>query len=245
MRRYRCTVAEISKTADQALAVLLAVCESRACTPAQLARDLQMNRTVVHRLLATLHQRGFVIRRDDGYAPGTMLLRLAKHVQPRLTTHGRIAAVQLSEAVGETVVMHIRDGDDAVVLLQAVSDQHVVRVEHEIGSRHSLLAGASGRAILAFLDPETVKRITGRAEHPDAVSRQLAGVRHLGYALSHDELQQGVHGIAAPVVNGAERALASLAVLVPTSRTGTLTQHTDSLLEAGAKLSATLHSNIT
>ncbi|MFG2126605.1 IclR family transcriptional regulator [Streptomyces sp. NPDC048751] len=233
-------MAEISKTADQALAVLLAVGEGQPCTPAQLARDLRMNRTVVHRLLATLHQRGFVIRQDDGYAPGVALLRLAERVQPDLATHGRTAAAKLRESIGETVVMHVRDGDDAVVLLQAVSDEHVVRVEHKIGSRHSLLAGASGRAILAFLDPKAVERITGQAEDPETARRQLEGVRHVGYALSHDELQLGVHGIAVPVLDGSEQALASLAVLVPTSRTGSVTQHIGALLEAGAQLSAEL-----
>lgn len=236
---------EISKTADQALAILQKVSESQPCTPAQLSRDLGLNRTVVHRLLATLHQRGFVIRQGGGYAPGTMLLRLAEQVQPELTTHGRAATLQLSEAIGETVVIHIRDGDDAVVLLQAVSDQHVVRVEHKIGSRHSLLAGASGRAILAFLDEKAAKRITGRVEDAAAARRQLEGVRQLGYASSHEELQQGVEGIAVPILDENEHALASMAVLVPVSRTGTVTQFMDALLEAGAKLSATLrHSSI-
>ncbi|WPB89313.1 IclR family transcriptional regulator [Streptomyces malaysiensis] len=233
-------MAEISKTADQALAVLLAVSESQPCTPAQLSRDLRMNRTVVHRLLTTLHRRGFVIRQDDGYAPGPMLIRLADSVESELAEHGRMAVAQLSETIGETVVLHVRDSDDAVVLLQAVSSRHVVRVEHRIGSRHSLLAGASGRAILAFLEEKTAERITGKAEHPETARRQVEGVRHLGYALSHDELQLGVHGVAVPIVDEAERALASLAVLVPTSRTSAITHHIDALLEAGVKLSATL-----
>ncbi|MEU1275680.1 IclR family transcriptional regulator [Streptomyces sp. NPDC005799] len=235
-------MAEISKTADQALAVLVAVGEGQPCTPAQLARDLRMNRTVVHRLLATLHQRGFVIRQDEGYVAGIALLRLAERVQPNLAAHGKAAAVRLRETVGETVVMHVRDADDAVVLLQSVSDQHVVRVEHKIGSRHSLLSGASGRAILAFLDQKAAERITGRAEDPEAARRQLDGVRRVGYALSHDELQLGVHGVAVPVLDGDGQALASLAVLVPTSRTGAVTQHIGALLEAGAQLSATVRS---
>lgn len=238
-------MAEISKTADQALAVLLAVSESQPCTPAQLARDLRMNRTVVHRLLATLHRRGFVIRHDDGYAPGPMLIRLADSVQSKLTAHGRTATARLCETTGETVVLHVRDGDEAVVLLQSVSSQHVVRVEHKIGSRHSLLAGASGRAILAFLEGKTVERITGLTEHPETVARQLEGIRHLGYALSHDELQLGVHGVAVPVLDEAEQALASLAVLVPTSRTNAVTHYIDALLQAGAQLSATLKGSST
>jgi DNA-binding IclR family transcriptional regulator len=230
-------VAEISKTADQALTVLLAVGEHGPATPALLARSLGMNRTVVHRLLSTLHQRGFIVRQEDGYVPGAILVRLAEHVQPDLRAQGRRVMRALSDAVGETVVMHIPDGEDAVVLDQVVSDRNVVRVEHEIGSRHALAAGASGRALLAFMSPALVDRILRRRDNADAVRRQLEGVRQLGYSLSHDELQQGVHGLAVPVLDGTEHAVASLAILVPVTRANGLPEHTDALLEAAGQLS--------
>jgi len=236
-----CIVVEISKTADQALKVLLAVSENGPHTPAQLARDLKMNRTVIHRLLATLHQRGFVIRQDDGYVPGTILIRIAEHVQPELRARGRAAMLRLAEDVHESVVMHIRDGDDAVVLDQVVSDMHVVRVEHKIGSRHPLVKGASGRAILAFLDDATIGQLTGSDEHPETIKRQLEGVRQLGYALSHDELQMGVHGLAAPVLDASGHAMASMAILVPATRAINLTQHIGVLLEAAPALARAIH----
>jgi len=233
-------VAEISKTADQALTVLLEVGERGPVTPAALARSLGMNRTVVHRLLTTLHQRGFITRQEDGYVPGAILVRIADHVQPELRAQARRAMRELSDAVGETVVMHIPDGEDAVVLDQVVSERNVVRVEHQIGSRHALVQGASGRAILAFLSPQAIDRIVRRHDHPDAIRRQLEGVRQLGYSLSHDELQQGVHGLAVPVLDGAGVAVASLAILVPVTRATSITQHTDALLQSAASLSAAL-----
>lgn len=233
-------MAEISKTADQALTVLLEVGEHGPVTPAALARSLGMNRTVVHRLLSTLHQRGFITRQENGYVPGAILVRIADHVQPELRAQGRRVMRELSDAVGETVVMHIPDGEDAVVLDQVVSDRNVVRVEHEIGSRHQLVQGASGRAILAFLSPQVIDRITRKLDNPDGVRRQLEGVRQLGYSLSHDELQQGVHGLAVPVLDDTGVAVASLAILVPVTRANNLTEHTDALLEASAGLSRAL-----
>ncbi|MFE7835135.1 IclR family transcriptional regulator [Streptomyces sp. NPDC057474] len=237
-------MAEISKTADQALSVLLAVSEKGPRTPAQLARDLQMNRTVVHRLLSTLHQRGFIIRQDDGYLPGTMLVRLAERVQPELRARGRATMLQLVEVVAETVVLHVRDGDDVLVVEQVVSDRHPVRVEHKIGSRHPLVLGASGRAILAFLDDAAKGRIIRDVDDSEALTRQLEGARQLGYTLSHDELQEGVHGIAVPVLDGSGHALASMAILVPASRAGKVTQHVGALLKAGQELSATFQSDL-
>ncbi|UGS37322.1 IclR family transcriptional regulator [Capillimicrobium parvum] len=233
-------MAEISKTADQALTVLLEVGESGPVTPAVLARSLGMNRTVVHRLLSTLHQRGFITRQENGYVPGAILVRIADHVQPELRSQGRRVMRELSDLVGETVVMHIPDGEDAVVLDQVVSDRNIVRVEHEIGSRHTLVQGASGRAILAFLSPQVVDRITRKLDNADGIRRQLEGVRQLGYSLSHDELQQGVHGLAVPVLDDTGVAVASLAILVPVTRANNLTEHTDALLESSAGLSRAL-----
>lgn len=234
-------MAEISKTADQALTVLLEVGEHGPMTPAMVARSLGMNRTVAHRLLSTLHQRGFITRQDGGFVPGAMLVRIANHVQPKLRAQGRAVMRGLSEAIGETVVMHIPDAEDAVVLDQIVSDRHVVRVQHEIGSRHPLVAGASGRAILAFLGESAIDRLTRGAENRGALERQLEGVRQLGYALSHDELQQGVHGLAVPVLAGGDHAIASLAILVPVTRATNLQTHTAALMDAATELARALN----
>lgn len=236
-------MAEISKTADQALTVLLAISERGPRTPAQLASELRMNRTVVHRLVHTLHQRGFVVRQENGYVPGTILVRLAEHVQPELRSRGRAAMLRLAEVVDETVVMHIRDGEDAVVLEQVVAESHLVRVEHKAGSRHPLVLGASGRAILAFLGNAAIDKIVRRHDEPEAIKRRLEGVRQLGYALSHDELQQGVHGLAAPVFDNTGNAVASMALLTPTTRSNDLPRHTDALLAAAAELSKSLGSD--
>lgn len=231
---------EISKTADQALAVLLELGERGPLTPAALSRSLNINRTVVHRLLATLHGRGFVTRQENGYAPGPVLLRIAERAQPELRAAARKVLGELSESVGETVVLHIPDGDDAVVLDQVVSEHHVLRAQHEIGSRHPLDKGASGRALLAYLPPSTIDRIVGKAESPDTLRRELESVQSLGYAISHDELQHGVHGLAVPVLDRPEHAQASLAILTPTMRAGGLVEHSDELRAAAERIGSSL-----
>jgi IclR family transcriptional regulator, KDG regulon repressor len=233
-------VSEISKTVDQALTVLLEVGERGPLTPARLARDLRLNRTVVHRLLSTLHQRGFVVRHEHGYVPGPLLIRIAERVQPEMRAQGRAVMQRLAGITGETVVMHVPDGDDAVVIEQVVAERNVVRVAHEIGSRHKLVDGASGRSILAFRADEAIERTVRGLDGADALRRQLDGVRRLGYAISHDELQQGVHGLAVPVLDDERRAAASLAVLVPVSRAANLLQHLEALLEATERLSQAL-----
>ncbi|WP_051579678.1 IclR family transcriptional regulator [Pseudonocardia acaciae] len=230
-------MAEISKTADQALAALIMLSDRGPMNPAELARALELNRTVVHRLLSTLLRRGFVSRHADRYSPGAILVRMAERVQPGLRVAATPVMKDLARDIGETVVLHVAEGEDAVVLHQVVATDNVVRVEHQIGSRHSLRLGASGRALLAFLDAPVATRVTEKADAPEALRRQLESVRELGYSLSHDELQDGVYGLAVPVLaEPAGQAIASIAALAPMSRGTVLTQHTEALRAAAERI---------
>ena len=58
--------------------MLIQLVDTGPMSPAEAAETMGINRTVVYRLLTTLHQRGFVHRRDDGrFGLGAMLIRLA------------------------------------------------------------------------------------------------------------------------------------------------------------------------
>ncbi|MGH2849171.1 MAG: IclR family transcriptional regulator [Solirubrobacteraceae bacterium] len=142
----------------------------------------------------------------------------------------------LADATGETVVAHVIDGADAIVIAQAIGTRHLVRVQHEEGSRHPLLVGASGRALLAFQPPERIDAIARSLPDPAALERRLEAVRALGYAVSHDELQAGAHGVAAPIRDRMGYARASIALVVPTGRAGALNEHLDPLLSTAARI---------
>jgi DNA-binding IclR family transcriptional regulator len=208
---------EISKTADQALAVLEFVAERGPIATADIARELRMHRTVVHRSLATLAQRGYVRRVADGHVAGATLTRLAQAVEPELLGAARPVLDQLARAHGETFILTVRDGDEAVQLEQAVGAKHFVRVQLARGFRHPLTSGASGRAILAFLDAPTIARLIATAPAPRKLAGLLARARRAGHARSHDELAAGVHGISVPIVAGGE-ARGALGVVMPAAR---------------------------
>ena len=234
---------EISKTADQALSTLLELSESGPMTAAELSRSLKLNRTVIHRLLTTLHRRGFIIRQANGYVPGALLVRIAARVQPELRAAAAVHMAALAEEIGETIVLHVPDGNDAVVLEQVVGTRYVVRVQHQIGSRHSLAVGASGRALLAFMDQATIDRVSRSSDASDRLDGQLETVRQLGYAITHDELQNDVYGLAVPVrQNG--HAVASLAVLVPTTRAGAIAEHLPRLETAAQQVAGSLFGHL-
>ena len=210
-------MAEISKTADQALVVLDHVSAHGPEPTAIIARSLRMNRTVVHRLLATLHGRGFLRRVPGGYAPGLALLRIAQRVEPELLASARPVLEQLAREHGETFILTVADGADAVQIEQAVGGHQFVKVELARGFRHSLSLGASGRAILAYMDAQAAAPIVARAAEPKSLALQLAQTRRNGFAVSHDELSHSVHGVSAPVLLRGE-PIASIGVVLPSVR---------------------------
>lgn len=212
-------VPEISKTADQALLVLLELADAGPSTAGELARRLRLNRTVVHRLLATLIRRSFAHRDPAGrYQLGVALLHLATHVEGRLREISRPVLEELAGRFSESAVLAVPDGDDATPVEQARGARNIMHVDYHSGMRHPLWQGAHGRAILARAADGTVARAL--AASPDCVRyrRLLDEVRQRGYATSHDELQAGVTGLAAPVVGAGQRVIGSVGVVAPTAR---------------------------
>lgn len=210
-------------------------------TTAQLATAAEINRTVAHRLLTTLHERGYVSRQDKTFSLGPILGQMA--LSEDLNGVPRIARPvirELADAIGECVVVHRIDGDDAVVVEQATSDAEIVRVQHREGTRHSLCKGASGRAILAWQPARVIDKVLARMRDQQSIRERLLEARKLGYARSENELQLGVAGAAVPLVEAKGAVRYSLAVLVPTQRSERLDAKLDSLFAAQRRIEALL-----
>lgn len=231
-------MAEISQTGDQMLTVLETVARHGPMSAAEVARQCDINRTVAHRLLVTLAQRSYVRREADGYRPGPALLQLARSADTDLRQVAAPVMKKLAAETGETVVMHAIDNMEAVVVDQAPGEKHLVRVEHRPGSRHALHQGASGWSLLAFQDARFIDRALKKAGYSEELRRRTEKVKADGYAISHDELQQGVHGVAAPILERDGRCRYSIAILVPTSRAGTLTGFVEQLVAAARRIGA-------
>lgn len=227
-----------SKTVDQALSVLLAL-EERPLTASGCAEATGLNRTVVHRMLPALQRHGFVHRENDLYRLGYASLRFAERVEPALRAAAGPAMRALARNSGETVVLSVTDHMDTVAIEQVRSQRHPLRAEYELGSRRPIEKGASGRAILAFRAKGEIARILRASSEPEALAAKLDEVRQRGFALSHDELQAGVHGIAVPV-HAQEKVVASLGIIVPSQRSDDLLEHADALLRASREISQNL-----
>ncbi len=221
---------ETSKTVHHALDVLGHLRAEGPAPAASIAARLGLSRTVVARLLATLAAHDLVRRTDGGFAVGLGILELAAGVEPRLRDAARPVLTDLADRFQETAVLAVRQGTYAVAVDGVVPGGRVVRVHYQPGTRHLLTEAAHGRCMLASLAPDD----------PAAVAADgLDAVRRAGYATSHDELEPGVSGLAAPVIDG-RGVVAAVGVVAPTGRMPGEAELADAVCAAAARITAAL-----
>lgn len=212
------------QSADKALAILAAFDEARSdLGVSELAAELGLHKSTVSRLLATLEKRGLVRREGERFAPGPELARLGALAVRGLALVGtaREPLERLAAETGETVNLAVRDGDRALNVLQ-VRTSHIVAVTDWTGRGLPLHATANGKVLLAFgggplprdLPKLTRKTITGR----DKLQAELEQVRHAGFAVATEELELGLHAVAAPVFDSFGVCVAAASVSGPAYR---------------------------
>jgi DNA-binding IclR family transcriptional regulator len=177
----------------------------------ELSRRLDCSKSVVHRILAALTERGFVVA-----DPATHRYRLgpnARRLGDVASEHQDLGAQALPhlrrirERTGETATFSARRGAVRVYVEQ-VESRHVVRQTVRVGEEAPLHLGASGKAILAFLPESAWPSGAGGA----ALGADLRRIRRRGYATSQGERIPGAASVAAPVFDRDGSVIGSISV---------------------------------
>ena len=212
------------QSADRALAILAAFNEGRPDVGvSELAAELGMHKSTVSRLLATLESRGLVRRDRDRFVPGWELARLGALAMRGFALVGtsREGLERLADETGETVNLAVRD-DGRALNVHQVDSTHFVGVTDWTGRAAPLYATANGKVLLAFAEGPlpreltrlTRKTITDRSE----LRAELDRVRRDGFAIALEELELGLHAVAAPVFDCFGTCLAAISVSGPAYR---------------------------
>ncbi len=212
-----------------ALGLLELLAQRESLTLAEIARDLGIAKSTLHRITGVLAERGWIVRDDTGrFELGIRALGIGSRSGglPIVIAFRGVAAWLLTRH-DETVCLAVLDGDDTTYIAKEDSSQSVRLVTH-IGSRTSAFASASGRVHLARWQPESVVAYWGGRPLVTPVGRRLNGIEELadilakvrrdGFAENVDETAAGLWSISVPVVNAAGVCLAALTIGVPTSR---------------------------
>ncbi|MCR0985670.1 IclR family transcriptional regulator [Roseomonas populi] len=203
--------------------------EQRDLSNAEIARLIGLPESSTSDLLHTLHEAGYLLRtvRSRRFYPTRRLLEVARQSAERdpIATFAADAIAALSERTGETAICGRPDGT-RVQIVAIQEGSHPLRFMLRPGERLAMHASALGKALLALMPPEEMRR-TIRARtlrqlgpatitDPQRLEAAVEEVRARGWAWVADEAGEGVAAIAIAGLVGGEPLAVSLAG--PTSR---------------------------
>ena len=168
--------APTSTGANATLVVLDAL--AAATGPMQLsdlARELTVPKSTIHRICAVLVERGWAVRDDDGaYALGIRALRLGSRSNDLpIVTGFRTVAADFLTRHDEMLALAVLDGEESLFIAIEETSQPVRLVTH-VGSKTPAFSSASGRVILATLPPAQIDALFAAAA-ADADGRRRTG----------------------------------------------------------------------
>jgi IclR family acetate operon transcriptional repressor len=241
------------QSVDRALFLLETIAEAGGeATLTELANRTNLNISTCHHLLATLIQRGFAAKVPGRrlYALGPRIIYLGHAcLQVDLPRRAQPYLEAINQATGETVHLAALQGDN-VVTLAVREARHAVRVDTgRIGKLEAPHATSVGKAILAWLPEDEIRRIVAGGmkrytektvtEFP-ALLESLRIVRRNGYAIDREEFLPGVICIGAAIRDQAGTVIGAISASTPTMRASE--EHTtlmrDEIMAATRGLSA-------
>jgi DNA-binding IclR family transcriptional regulator len=219
----------MDKTLIKGFAMLEALVRSDAPRGiADLAREIGLQKSNVHRTLQTLQSCGYVTSKDGLYMPTMKIWELGSLVIGRLDIKQVAAPVlaTLMRQSGESVHLSVLDRTE-VVYIDKLEGTHPVRAYSQIGGRAPSFCVATGKVLLAYQPDAILNHVlaAGLVQHSsrtitdrEQLKRELVKVRTNGYAVNRGEWREGVWGVAAPVWDATGAVTAALGVSGPANR---------------------------
>ncbi len=217
------------QSVDRAIDLLLAVAAAgpaSASAPA-LARACGLNRATAWRLLKTLQARGLVaVDEPTGrYSIGLTTVELGNAGPDALIAAARPVLERTCAQTGETASLAV-PGMGGLTYVDEVTPIAVLTASW-LGRSVPVHATSTGKALLAFLPVEQVRRVLEGAltaftdttiTDPQALVAELDRTRARGYGVCAGELESSLYGVSAPVLDRAGRPLAVLSIWGPKDR---------------------------
>lgn len=243
---------------ERAVAILRSFTETEPeLRVTELSRRLDLHKSTVSRILGTLEQEGLVSHNPETgkYRLGLALISLAGVALGRLDVRGvsQPHLNRLVEISQETVNVTVLDGQECVNVERAASPRPI-RYVGWIGRRTPLHCTAAGKVLLAYLPPaerdarlpRPLMRYTDQTIVEEAaLEASLREARRQGYAIVHEEFEEGFSALAAPVFDHAGRVAGAISISGPTYRLGAdkIEAFIEPLLETTAAVSADMGFN--
>lgn len=210
---------------DRALDILEELAQSRKPLGlSELAREVSLSKTTVHRLLQTLLERGYVEKVQSGkYVIGpTMFNTLSYHINTlELQAEAKPHLHALQNLLGLTVSLGVLNGPFVSLIEREATNQSSDIFNH-VGRQLPVHCSSMGKCLLSCLSNDELEEalygfeLSRRTEHTITSKSQLRmhlrEVRRQGWAIDNEESELNHRCISSPVYNYRGDAVAVLGV---------------------------------
>jgi len=216
------------KSATRTLDIIeYVVAHDRPLVAQEIATALGIPVSSLSYLLATLVDRGYLLREGRRYSAGPGLARLqASRASYSLADRAAPLVRTLRMQLNETASFFVRVGWQIEAIVTESSEQ-ALRYAVPTGQRLPMHALASGKALLAALPADELERYFAEAElgpftpstvtSPAMLRAQLDEARATGVAITDEEFSRGIVGIGRVVAVSGE-SVGALSVAIPKAR---------------------------
>jgi IclR family transcriptional regulator, KDG regulon repressor len=197
----------------------------------EVATRLELDRTTVFRLFASLEEIGYIerIAESKAYKLGVGIYEIGSAYirSTDLYSIARPVMIELSQRVKEAVHWAILSGEKAVCI-DKIDSPRGLGTTSKIGRAVSLNSGSVGKVLLAYQGEEArknllrsvkFKRFTDQTIVSEAAMREAIGdIRGKGYCISLGEGEPDMACIAAPIFDHNRQVIAGLSIGGPIHR---------------------------
>ncbi|MBW1800016.1 MAG: IclR family transcriptional regulator [Deltaproteobacteria bacterium] len=206
--------------------------QERELNLSEVAAKTGLNKTTAKRLISNLTRRGYLKKLDSKrYQLGLRLFELGSIVHSSLKLRQATSAPmsQIQKETGATVLLGAVM-EDQLALIDKREGRSFIRISADVGWRGPLNYGMLGMILMAYLEPDEVRRILQKDKlqaytpfsitDEDAFSLRLEHIRNQGYVIEKGEAMEGVVGIAAPIRDFSRQVIAALGVVLTNYQPG-------------------------
>lgn len=225
-------MSDIVQSVDRALSIMEVLSDySEGLGITEISSRINLHKSTVHRLLATLIHMGYVVQ-DPISNKYQITLKLFELGNKRLESMDLFTVAkpflkELMAKTNEVIHLVIRDGNE-IVYIDKVESNNTIRMVSRIGKRSPMYCTAVGKAILAQLPEEEAKKVwnnTNIVEFTkytitewDHMKKELSLIRQNGYAVDEQENELGVRCVGAVILNHSEEVAGAISISGPAIR---------------------------
>ncbi|MBA2400117.1 MAG: IclR family transcriptional regulator [Bradyrhizobium sp.] len=205
--------------------------ERSAWTQTELAQETGLARSTLSRLVRFLCARSFLMEQRGRYVLGYAAIDLGRRAQLQFNLVDLCYDLleEVAQVTGETAILGGYDENrNCVVCLAQIPSRHGgLRVFENIGNTYPVYAGATSKAILAFLSDAQQSLVLGGTLTPvnpavrftaKKLREEIADIRAKKFVVTHEETYPGVGGIGVPLLTPRGQSLGSIALGAPQHR---------------------------